>query len=40
MPEDSIQALLLFFEIAKELRNDNKDDDSIQKFKIKLDQLI
>jgi hypothetical protein len=37
MNEDLIQANLLFLEFAKELNNEDEDDDSIQKFKIKLD---
>jgi hypothetical protein len=40
MNEDLIQASLLWIEFMKELNNEDEDDDSIQKFKIKLDQLI
>jgi hypothetical protein len=37
--EDLIQATLLFIEFDKELNNEDEDNDSIQKFKIKLDEL-
>jgi hypothetical protein len=30
----------LYIELAKELKNEDEDDDSVQKFKIKLNQLI
>ena len=40
MNEDSIQANLFNIEFIKELDNEDEDNDSIQKFKIKLDQLI
>ena len=40
MNEDLIQANLLHIEFIKELKNEDEDNDSIQKFKIKLDQLI
>jgi hypothetical protein len=41
MNEDSIQGIMLLVEFEKEVINEDEDDDSIQKFKIKLlDQLI
>ena len=39
MDEDKIQALLLYFEYLKEVANIDDDEETIQKFKIKLDQL-
>jgi hypothetical protein len=37
MKEEEIQALLLFPEFAKEIHS--RDEDSIKKFKIKLEEL-
>ena len=40
MDVDDIQAMLMYSKFGIELHNEDEDDDSIQKFKIKLDQLI
>ena len=39
MNEGLIQANLLYIPLMNELKNEDEDNDSIQKFKIKLDQL-